>query len=310
MVTDEADEYSEALPAMTIDIVRTGRGDGPNTVSSRVAGGVTIAHASTQFPMVGRAVIPDDTIYVALVTSAPPGTRWCGMDLEDSSLLLYGPGSEHSGVSPAGVESTFATVSIQELEESAEHSEIDIRVPERGRVVSPSPTPDARMLAEMLRGNGDQLNDGGLSPENDDILWSIGTMLAGGSGAGPNVRRRMIDSRSIAFAAVDYVITQELMADVGGVVGRRPTIPELCSVVHSSERRLRNAFYDTFGVAPLRFFRLRSMTLARRRLLQAKERDETVPEIAISLGYDHISRFASYYSDVYGESPSATVATR
>ncbi len=58
---------------------------------------------------------------------------------------------------------------------------------------------------------------------------------------------------------------------------------------------------------PLRHFRLRSMAEARSRLLSTEQPDESVPEIALDLGYNRFSRSASYYKDVYGEYLVTTV---
>lgn len=308
MIAFEADEYSGSLPGLTLDVIRTGRGFGSNIVTSYVERDITIACASTRFPMIGRTTTDDDTIIVALITSAPSSTRWCGIDLQPSSMLLYGPGAEHTGISPAGVDFTFTSLSIRALEESAEYREIDFRVPERGRVIALDSAPDTALIAGVLRAAGDQLNEGGLLLRSEDVLRSVGAMLAHEPMTSRCVGRRMTDSWSFVSVCIDYVDSQRGTLSPRGV-GARLSIPELCAVAHVSERRLRNAFYDTTGVSPMRFFRLRSLTRARRLLLNARDLGGSIPDVALSVGYDHVSRFSSYYNDVYGEYPSTTMAS-
>ena len=107
---------------------------------------------------------------------------------------------------------------------------------------------------------------------------------------------------------VEYV---EEACDPSAVLGqyRTPTIAELCAVAHVSERRLRKAFYDSFGIGPQRYFRLRSLNRARTQLLDACESGMSVSEIAVDVGYTHFGRFASYYKAAFGEYPSETVAS-
>ncbi len=50
-------------------------------------------------------------------------------------------------------------------------------------------------------------------------------------------------------------------------IGRMPSMAELSMVAHVSERRLRDAFGDTMGVPPIKYFRYRLLTVARERLL-------------------------------------------
>ena len=84
-------------------------------------------------------------------------------------------------------------------------------------------------------------------------------------------------------------------------------MPGTMSVWSVSERRLRRAFVSQFEMPPAMFFRLWALTEARRRLSAADSGDRLVTAIGLDLGFGHLGRFAQYYREVYGESPSATV---
>lgn len=93
--------------------------------------------------------------------------------------------------------------------------------------------------------------------------------------------------------------------DYAYAIDRIPSVAGLCLVAHVSERRLRQAFNDKFGVPPTRYFRLWALKEANHRLRRAVSLDETVTNVAARLGFFHLSRFSGHYKRVYGEPPSA-----
>jgi AraC-like DNA-binding protein len=308
VIADEADEYTGALPGLTLDVVRTGAGYGPNVAKAEIGESVTVFSARFQFPVLGRTTVADDTIVIALIVNAPTSSRWSGIDLESNSLLLYGPGVEHTGVSPAGLIYSGALLNISALEESAERRGIGFTVPKRGRVVALDPSQALASAASLLRSASDPFDEYGAVARNGGLLHTVGTMLSPGRPASYGPGRRVLDSRSLVQVCIEYVDATQETSSVASSA-RRPTIAELCMVAHVSERRLRNAFYDSFGMAPLRYFRMRSMSQARSRLLDPNDSSESVPGVALDFGYDHPSRFVLYYKDVYGEHPSETAGT-
>lgn len=79
-------------------------------------------------------------------------------------------------------------------------------------------------------------------------------------------------------------------------------------VAHVSERRLRSAFTETVGMAPLKYFHYRLLNEARSRFIATENGHETVGVIALDLGFTHLGRFASRYQQLFGELPSATLS--
>jgi hypothetical protein len=99
----KADEYAGSLPGVALDVVRTGRGFGPNVAKTHVDENVALAFAVVQFPVMGRTTICDYTIIVALVTSVPSPSRWSGIDVRPNTMLLYGPSADYTATSAAGL---------------------------------------------------------------------------------------------------------------------------------------------------------------------------------------------------------------
>ena len=74
-----------------------------------------------------------------------------------------------------------------------------------------------------------------------------------------------------------------------------------------SERTLRKAFKNTYGLPPCRHLRMLRLSRVRRALLSAHDRVLTVTEIATDFGFAELGRFSVEYRKVFGESPSVTL---
>jgi transcriptional regulator GlxA family with amidase domain len=84
-------------------------------------------------------------------------------------------------------------------------------------------------------------------------------------------------------------------------------ISALCRTLEVSERTLRKAFQRIHGLPPCRHLRMLRLSRARRALLSADCRLETVTGIATCFGFMELGRFSVEYRKVFGESPSHTL---
>jgi AraC family ethanolamine operon transcriptional activator len=82
---------------------------------------------------------------------------------------------------------------------------------------------------------------------------------------------------------------------------------EICATTGLSERRVRDAFMETKGMSPQKYFQLRSLNLARARLRASSPGETSVTDIAFSLGIFHLGRFAYRYRALFGEAPHQTL---
>jgi AraC family transcriptional regulator, ethanolamine operon transcriptional activator len=87
----------------------------------------------------------------------------------------------------------------------------------------------------------------------------------------------------------------------------RPAAGSLAAAAGVSERTLRNIFRDYYGVAPLRYLKLRRLHFVRDALKQGNPERDTVTEIATHFGIGEIGRFAHDYRKLFGESPVQTL---
>jgi AraC-like DNA-binding protein len=84
-------------------------------------------------------------------------------------------------------------------------------------------------------------------------------------------------------------------------------ISAVCRALAVSQRTLRKAFRETYGLPPCRRLRLLRLSEARRVLLAADRGRVTVTQIATGFGFLELGRFSVEYRKVFGETPSQTL---
>ncbi len=300
VIAHEAEEYANSIPGLGIKVLRTGVGLGPNVTRIASFGDVAITSGFIQFPMLGTATVGENKTLVNVVTSAPLGSRWCGIDLKPGTVMLYGPGALHTGNTPVDFGFSFVALDIDAIKETADRLEVTLGLPERGHVRTLDPTPRVRFLSQIVRDGSDALRAGRVQKTlRLDALHAAASALSMEPPAHEAGKGAKIDDRSVVSTCIEY-------ADA---TGRIPTIAEMCLVAHVSERRLRYSFINTFRQPPSRFFRYRSLAIARQRLMVDREREQSISRIATDVGFNNFGRFARAYRATYGELPSATLAT-
>ena len=88
------------------------------------------------------------------------------------------------------------------------------------------------------------------------------------------------------------------------------TAMDLCSAFGVSDRLLRVAFNEAYGMGPLSYFRVMRLNAVRDALRAKRGRDETVASTLVALGVTRPSAFAGEYSRHFGELPSVTLGVR
>jgi AraC-like DNA-binding protein len=89
-----------------------------------------------------------------------------------------------------------------------------------------------------------------------------------------------------------------------------PPMHVLAARMHLSPRTLHKAFVSVTGLGPHLYFRHCALNRAREALLKAHPAENKVTAIAADLGFTEIGRFSVRYRELFGESPSQTLARR
>lgn len=82
----------------------------------------------------------------------------------------------------------------------------------------------------------------------------------------------------------------------------------VCSTLEVSDRTLRLAFKERFGIGPMAFYRQIRLNAARKVLTSGES--DSVQEVAHRFGFHHLSNFAADYRKAFGELPSYSGSRR
>lgn len=102
-------------------------------------------------------------------------------------------------------------------------------------------------------------------------------------------------------------IVRLVMDSIDRQEGEYLTVTDLASAAGVSERTLRAAFQEYFGMGPVRYLRLRTLNLIRKSLQNADPSATTVTAVATQFGVWGLGRFARDYQLLFGELPSETL---
>jgi AraC-like DNA-binding protein len=89
-----------------------------------------------------------------------------------------------------------------------------------------------------------------------------------------------------------------------------PSLPELCATIGVPERTLRDCCARVLGVSPGRYIRLKRLNLVHAELRRADPVTTSVAQIARRYRFSELGRFAAVYRRIFGEFPSATLASK
>lgn len=85
------------------------------------------------------------------------------------------------------------------------------------------------------------------------------------------------------------------------------TLPDLCELSGLKARALQYAFQEKHALTPMAFLKIVRLNRARERLRDGDPRTTSVTSVALSVGFWHLSQFASDYQALFHELPSETL---
>ncbi len=85
-------------------------------------------------------------------------------------------------------------------------------------------------------------------------------------------------------------------------------IEELCRETGASLRTVHRAFVEYFHISPYDYLKKFRLDRTRRELLAGNPKTRAVIDVALSHGFNHLSRFAKDYREAFGELPRDTLA--
>lgn len=87
-------------------------------------------------------------------------------------------------------------------------------------------------------------------------------------------------------------------------------VSELCFVFQVSRRTLHRAFFEALGMGPIAYLQKRRLAAVHGILLSQELGSGGITQVALEYGFADLGRFAGYYRQLFGETPSQTRSRR
>jgi len=112
-----------------------------------------------------------------------------------------------------------------------------------------------------------------------------------------------------AAASDNHAAVRNVVDLVAAAPGAQYAISDLAAAAGVGARQLQKLFHDRFGMGPSEYVRNVRLDGSRSDLLR-RDPAATVSDIAFRWGFNHLGRFARYYEQKFGETPSRTLGVR
>lgn len=151
-------------------------------------------------------------------------------------------------------------------------------------------------LSAILRDAPDSLcSTSAIAATKEKITEAVATAFSCNSNAATHPGRPSLSRTSIVQAAL-HVIEDHPEEHL--------SVWKLSTLVGVSERTLRTAFEQYFGVGPTKYLKIRILREARKLLRTADPFSKNVTDVAVGLGIWEFGRFSRDYKMLFGELPS------
>lgn len=290
LIATEVDDFNLGLPRMSAELRRSDGGAEPTSLLIRSYEGFLVGHIQMGFSKVGHVDTDSDVVTIVAARVAAPGTKWDGVGVEPGGAALYPGGGRHQAADQAGLEAAFVVVDEDALLEAMD---------DLGR--RPRSLAQGRLRRDDAAAFLHAYERGAFTREATEILETAARIVSTPSAVLTVPGGRRLSSERIVRDAIDHAVATE---------NWMPASLVLCRASGVSERRLQEAFREVYDRTPSEFFRIRALSEARSRLLNASSKPSPVTTVALDLGFRHLGRFASGFRRQFGEYPSELVRGR
>lgn len=234
------------------------------------------------------------------VTAANAASVWQGRQLAPGRVVVNGVRTEVDHVSGRRTENLGVSLRPETLQDAARAllAADVVPVPQTWAALSPPPDAFAGLTRHLSRLLGRGVADPSLlgTPEGDRLEQEcVRALVASLYSAAPQP-----DLSSPARARLLRRAEDLMRSRLGALVGAI----DLCRELGVSDRTLRLAFRERFGVGPMAYFKCLRLNAVRSQL--RADPAAAVAAAARAFGFHHLGNFAADYRRLFGERPSET----
>jgi AraC-like DNA-binding protein len=296
------EDLQDAVHGAGLDAVQYSKGalHGSLAVTEHLGATFTVAHVGSHIAI--RGPLSTDRITIGIGLRQPEGSRQWMREVRTGTVGIFLPGEEHQGIHAAGSSYVAVALSREGLEGLA--AELDLILEPalfRSSGLHPVRLAEPR-VAELARSFGPYGPGPGDAPPSvydcrstlEIAVTHLGRAPRGDLLRGPSSGRERIVTKALDYA----------MDRLDGPV----SVEEMARAAHTSVRSLHRAFRSVLGESPASHLRRIRLHRIRKGLASPKEARCSVTRVAYRHGMTQLGRMARWYQEVFGESPSATLA--
>lgn len=288
-----------------LSFLKLDRGPFSGHLLQAVAPGFQIGQACFQSKLKQEGLPPVHLRNIVIPAKPSQEFSWRGHQISGNSLMVFPLGSELESVSSADFEVFVLAFQEQQLTKMCTALEFnDLEALTGGAEVIQCEEQAVQNLRQTLANSLKQIM---LTPDIFQQKWfahhleqDLGVQALSALSRGRAVTPVMVPKRQhyVLEAAESYIRSK---------VHEGLSIQRLCDQLNISERTLRVAFQNRYGVSPKAFLKCYQLTQVRRQLIQCSDIHTRVTDIANAWGFWHMGQFAADYKAMFGELPSETL---
>jgi AraC-like DNA-binding protein len=271
-------------------------------------GRVLVEVGEYSFPIATRGETLADRIVILAPLRRSASGHLNGEALAPGILHGWGEQAEVAGATVGPVQFGIMSFATETLDRTARVLGVDLDLPTRGKFHTVRAVEWARLreVFDMVWRTDcdapeDPWRESGAVAVGDMLVELVVRAFAADDPNGGVVRQARLNSVRLARACEDHAV---------GACYQGVTLADLCTAAGASERRVRLAFYECYGMSPTAYLRVAALHEVRRALMEGPLARDAVSRAARDFGFWHLSRFAGQYRALFGEPPRATLDRR
>lgn len=301
-------EQAASLPMWSQDYTQLDKGQFSGSIISVASQGVQIFREAMNRSVDELASAPPNSYVIGLPTIVEGDALWSGSKLSKNSLITLDKNDELLFRTSHSSEITAAVISGERLEEYAERVEkIELRplMNKVNPVEALPPAIQSQLLAILYIGTEHMVKNSeqGISHPHswrqfEDNVFHICVQAL--------VAASKNNSRHHEYRVHRYIVKSVRELTLAQYCDPL-TIGDICIKLNISRRSLNHAFQQVLGITPVAYMRNIRLHKIRAELQYKAEQINNIACVASHWGFWHMSLFARYYRELFGECPSETL---
>ncbi len=241
----------------------------------------------------------------AFLTEISSPLIWRGYSVDKNTVMIYSPGSPIEAQSRPGYEVfslSFSEEGLCEIGERAGFPELKVLLKGADRLSC-----DGSAIQDLRQGLGQFYQEAQKNPSSASIRRFCEALQLSIPRHLLEVLRSSRMEENISSPRMRESAMKRALKIIEEMIDDPPTVQDLCRKAGASERLLRYAFLERFGISPKAYLLAIRLNRVRRELRRADPTSTKIVDIANWWGFWHMGQFAANYRRLFGELPSETL---